>query len=180
MKKYFISAITIIVFIYYSLYQRAFGTQTLPVVAPPITGENVPSPTATPTDTPMPTATGTPLPSNSSVTIAPTAVPATPTPLPKSNSPYKDGTFTGDSADAFYGLIQVQAVISGGKITDVKFLQAPSDRSTSIYINSQADPMLTQEAIQTQSANVNIISGATDSSNAFVQSLQSALNKAKN
>lgn len=150
MKKYFVSIITIIAFIYYSLYQRAFGAQTVPVV-----------PTVTPQDTP-------------------TAISVSPTPTSKSNSLYKDGTFTGDSADAFYGFIQVQAIISGGKITDIKFLQAPSDRSKSIEINSQAGPMLTQETIQAQSAQVDIISGATDSSNAFIQSLQSALSKAKN
>lgn len=173
MKKYFVSTITIIAFIYYSLYQRAFGAQTVPV-APPKTGGNIPFATVTPQDTP----TSVPLPGNA--TGAPTAIPVTPAPTSKSNSLYKDGTFIGDSADAFYGLIQVQAVISGGKITDVKFLQAPSDRSRSIDINSQADPMLTQEAIQVQSAQVDIISGATDSSNAFIQSLQSALSKAKN
>ena len=94
-------------------------------------------------------------------------------------SPFKDGTYTGDAADAFYGLIQVQAVITGGRITDVKFIQTPSDRSRSVAINSQADPMLTQEAISAQSANVNIVSGATDSSNAFIQSLSSALSQAK-
>jgi len=95
------------------------------------------------------------------------------------NPPYKDGTYTGSSADAFYGNIQVQAVISGGKITDVQFLQYPNDRSRSIAINTLAMPNLKQEAIQAQSANVNIVSGATDSSNAFVQSLSSALSQAK-
>jgi len=92
---------------------------------------------------------------------------------------YKDGTYTGSAADAFYGLIQVQATIQNGKITNVKFLQAPSDRSESVQINQQADPMLAQEAIQAQSASVNIISGATDSSQAFMQSLASALSQAK-
>jgi uncharacterized protein with FMN-binding domain len=91
---------------------------------------------------------------------------------------YKDGTFTGSVADAFYGNIQVQAVISGGKITDVVFLQYPNDRNTSIYINSQAMPLLKQEAIQVQSEQVDGVSGATASSGAFVQSLGSALQKA--
>lgn len=95
------------------------------------------------------------------------------------NPPYKDGTYTGNSADAFYGNIQVQAVISGGKITDVQFLQHPSDATRSIAINTLAMPELSQEAIQAQNANVNIVSGATDSSNAFIQSLSSALTQAK-
>ncbi|MCL4392127.1 FMN-binding protein [Patescibacteria group bacterium] len=91
---------------------------------------------------------------------------------------YKDGTYTGSVANAFFGNVQVQATISGGKITDVQFLQYPSDRSYSQYVNSQAMPYLTQEAIQAQSSNVNIVSGATQTSQAFQQSLASALSQA--
>ncbi len=93
--------------------------------------------------------------------------------------PYKDGTYTGSVADAIYGNIQVQATIQNGKITDVQFLQHPSDRSTSVAINIYAMPNLRQEAITAQSANVDTVSGATDSSQAFVQSLSSALTQAK-
>ena len=92
---------------------------------------------------------------------------------------YKDGTYTGSAADAFYGTIQVQATIQNGKITDVQFLQYPNDRDDSIQINQMAMPQLKQEAIQAQSANVDIVSGATDSSQAFMQSLGSALSQAK-
>ena len=92
---------------------------------------------------------------------------------------YKDGSYTGTVANAFYGNIQVQAIIAGGKIKNVQFLQFPNDNGTSIGINQQADPMLTQEAIQAQNANVDIVSGASDSSQAFIQSLQSALDQAK-
>ncbi len=88
---------------------------------------------------------------------------------------YKDGTYTGSAADAYYGTVQVAAVISGGKITDVKFLQYPDTHSTSVFINQQAMPYLTQEAVQAQSANVNIVSGATETSMAFQKSLGSAL-----
>lgn len=101
------------------------------------------------------------------------------TSLTGSTPPYKNGTYTGSVADAFYGNIQVQAVILGGKISDVHFLQYPSDRTRSIAINTLAMPNLRQEAIQAQTANVNIVSGATDSSNAFSQSLSSALSQAK-
>lgn len=97
----------------------------------------------------------------------------------KPSSIYKDGSFTGISADAVYGNIQVQVTISNGKITDLVFLSYPNDRSTSIEINQQAMPILKQEAIQAQSANVDTVSGATDSSGAFVQSLSSALEQAK-
>lgn len=91
---------------------------------------------------------------------------------------YKDGQYTGNAADAFYGLIQVKATISGGKITDIQFLQYPNDRNTSVEINRQAMPMLKQEALSTQNAHVDIISGATDTSQAFVESLANALSQA--
>lgn len=91
---------------------------------------------------------------------------------------FKDGEYVGPASDAYYGYVQVKAVISGGKLADVVFLQYPNDRSTSRYINEQATPYLRSEAISAQSANVNIISGATDTSLAFRQSLASALAQA--
>jgi uncharacterized protein with FMN-binding domain len=106
-----------------------------------------------------------------------TAGPST-TPGPSSVS-YKDGSYTGSVADAQWGYIQVKAIIKNGKITDVQFLQYPNDRNRSIDINSYADPQLTSEAIQSQSANVDVVSGATDSSEAFIQSLSDALAQAK-
>lgn len=132
----------------------------------------------------------TPSPNNSGQTQTqnPTSAPAqisnqNPGPMMPTSMPamgmYKNGTYTGSVQDAFYGNIQVQIVISNGKIANVNFLQFPNDNPTSQYINSQADPMLGQEAIQAQSANVNIISGASASSQAFQQSLADALSQAK-
>jgi uncharacterized protein with FMN-binding domain len=92
---------------------------------------------------------------------------------------YKDGSYTGSTDDAQWGYIQVKAVIHGGKITDVQFLQYPNERLRSVVINQYADPVLTQEAIQAQSAQVDVVSGATDSSIAFIQSLSDALAQAK-
>jgi len=188
MKKFFVSSVVIISFIAYSLYQRIYGVQSYPIIAPKNISRAKSGPTqATPTNTPTPTLAPTPTPihaqQNKSQPL-PTSTPIpqntpSPTPTPTPSSGYKDGTYTGDASDAFYGLIQVQATISQGRLTNVQFLQYPNDRGTSISINSQADPMLAQEAIQAQNAQVNIISGATDSSQAFIQSLQSALDKAK-
>ena len=93
-------------------------------------------------------------------------------------SKYKDGTYMGSVTDAYYGNVQVSAIISGGKITDVKFLQYPDTHDTSVIINQQAMPYLKQEAIQAQSPNVQIVSGATFTSQAFQQSLQAALSQA--
>lgn len=92
---------------------------------------------------------------------------------------YKNGVYIGIAADAIYGYIQVKTTVLNGKITNVQFLQYPNDRNQSIEINTQAMPLLKQEAIQAQSASVDIISGATDSSQAFILSLQSALDQAK-
>lgn len=185
MRKYILSTIVITAFIAYSFYQRTFGQQAAPVltskhisdlpVAPPT---STPTPSAAPTQIPTATATiahNQPTPTQS----PPTATPSPQLPTPTTGSGLKDGTFTGNPADAFYGIIQVQTTIANGKIADIKFLQYPNDRNTSIAINEQADPMLAQEAIQAQSAQVDIISGATDSSQAFIESLQSALDKAK-
>ncbi len=96
----------------------------------------------------------------------------------QSSGSYKDGSYTGSTENAYYGDVRVKATISGGKITDVTFLQYPDTHSTSVYINKQAMPYLQQEAIKAQSANVNIISGATYTSQAFIQSLQNALSQA--
>ncbi len=90
----------------------------------------------------------------------------------------KDGTYIGSEVDAYYGLVKVQTTVRAGKITDVQFLEFPKDRRTSQRINSIAMPYLQQEAIQAQTANVDIVSGATLTSQAFQMSLQAALNSA--
>ncbi len=92
---------------------------------------------------------------------------------------YQDGQYTGPTTDAYYGNVQVEAIIQNGKLIDVRFLDYPHDRRTSIWINQQVAPWLRQEAIQAQSANVNIISGATLTSEAFIQSLSAALDQAR-
>ena len=92
---------------------------------------------------------------------------------------YSDGSYTGTPLDAFYGTVQVKAVIQNGRIADVVFLQHPNMHENSVFINGQAMPILKQEAIQAQSAQVDGVSGATFTSAAFKESLASALVKAK-
>ncbi len=104
---------------------------------------------------------------------------APPPPAAAAQGAYKDGTYTGSVADAYYGPVEVQATIKGGALNNVSFLLFPNGHQTSVYINEQVMPMLTQEAISAQSANVNGISGATFTSQAFQQSLAVALRKAK-
>lgn len=90
-------------------------------------------------------------------------------------SKYKNGNYTGQAYNAFYGNIQVSTTVADGKITDVQFLQYPDTHETSVYINQQAMPFLRQEAVKAQSSNVNMISGATFTSQAFKQSLADTL-----
>ena len=180
MKKFILSSSTLVLFALYSIYQRG-NSPSLPIVPLENSSTQSLSQQSGSISQPPPVFTPTPSPS-SPQPFLPSSIPLPPSPTPTPThvpSGYRDGTYVGDAADAFYGMIQVQAQISGGRIASVQFLQYPNDRSTSIYINSQADPLLAQEAISAQSANVDTISGATDSSQAFIQSLQSALSKAK-
>jgi len=101
------------------------------------------------------------------------------TPTSDTSTSYKDGSYTGSVEDAYYGSVQVAVTVAGGKITKVSFLQSPHTRSTSVMINRFAIPGLQQEAISAQSSDVQAISGATFTSQAFVQSLRTALNQAK-
>lgn len=91
---------------------------------------------------------------------------------------YRDGTYTGSIADANWGNVEVQAVITNGRIGQVTFLEYPNHRNRSQMINEQAMPQLIQEAITAQQANVDIVTGATDTSQAFIESLTAALHQA--
>lgn len=90
----------------------------------------------------------------------------------------KAGTFAGSTIQTPFGNVQVQVTVSGGKIVDVQALQTPSMHGRSIMINAYAAPILRQEALTAQSAQIDIVSGATYTSEGYAQSLQSALDQA--
>jgi|ERR1019366_5770045 uncharacterized protein with FMN-binding domain len=172
MKKFIVAVIVIGAFVIYSfIYNRSNAVAVLP-------GGLTASGSSSPTPGTSAPATATPPPASTSSSASST-VTVTPTPTTAPGAQYKNGSYTGSVADAHWGYIQVQAIIQNGKITNVQFIQYPNDRNRSIMINQYADPQLTSEAIQAQSANVNIITGATDSSDAFIQSLTDALSQAK-
>jgi uncharacterized protein with FMN-binding domain len=109
------------------------------------------------------------------VTTSPSVTPsAAPSPSPTALS----GTFTGADVPNRFGDVQVRVVISNGRITDVQAVQLPTDRAESAYISQQVGPWLRTEALQAQSANIDIISGATYTSQSYAQSLESALQQA--
>lgn len=96
---------------------------------------------------------------------------STPTP---SKAALADGTHTGKSIPTDYGDIQIELVVSQGKITAVNILKRPGNESRSIEINTNAIPRLQSEILTAQSANVNAISGATFTSEGFVKAAKSA------
>ena len=90
----------------------------------------------------------------------------------------KNGTVTGPVVQTPYGSVQVQVTIAGGKITDVTALQLPNDRQRSAEISGIVEPMLRTEALTAQNAQIDLISGATYTSDGYAQSLQAALDQA--
>jgi len=161
MKKLLLSFFTIIAFAFYAINSKMIG-------GPAVTADNIVNDQA----------------SSSEPVLVPTVKKTQSSPIitqpAQPHGQYKDGSYVGDPADAFYGTVQVKAVVSGGQLADVQFLNYPQDRSRSVSISNRAMPQLTQEAISAQSAQVDTVSGATATSGAFVQSLASALAQAKN
>ncbi len=94
-------------------------------------------------------------------------------------SKYKDGVYQGSIEDVFYGNVEVEATIAGGALANVKFLQYPDNRDNSIKINNRAMPILKSEAIKNQTGDVDIVSGATQTSKGFIKSLGNALVQAE-
>jgi len=158
-KKFFLSSFVVITFIAYVVHQRFTNPDSAlsptPTLSSMVASQGASSSGGLPVIQSRPTAT-----SNQGL--------------------YKDGVYTGPQIDAYYGLVEVQATVKNGKISDVQFLKYPNDRRTSVRINNIAMPWLQQEAIQAQGANVNIISGATFTSEGFAMSLNAALKSAKN
>ncbi len=166
MKKIFLSLSLIAAFFVYIAFKRFDGEGAIrPATNPAASSGTPPSSPSAPVATSAPSA---------AVTTQPAPAPAQP------QGQYKNGNYIGSVADAYFGNVQVKAVIKNGAIADVQFLQYPNTHSYSIEVNSQAMPYLTQEAVQSQNANVDIISGATQTSLAFIQSLGDALAQAKN
>ena len=99
---------------------------------------------------------------------------------PRSSAPVRtttpvNKTVTGTVVQTPYGPVQVRAVVSNGKLTDVTPVQLPNDTPHSQQISNYAAPQLRQEALKAGSAHIDIVSGATYTSDGYAQSLQSAL-----
>jgi len=136
-------------------------TGTLPSAGLPAAGTTAPATSApAPNSTAPSTATG------GSSSAAPSSSAA---------SPGKD--YTGQAIDTRYGTVQVRVTMTGNTISNVAFVQLTSYDPRSQEINAQAGPILLQETLSAQSANIDGVSGATYTSNGYAQSLQSALDQ---
>ena len=147
---------------------------TQPTAAAPATPTNDstgPTPSSTPTEAepdtspttqaPSPAPTSTSSPSGSSAVSTPSA-----------------GTFTGSAVNTRWGLVQVEVTVLDGKITAARAVQYPQNNGRDQEINAYALPILAQEVTQAQSASIDAVSGATVTSEGYIQSLQSALDQA--
>ena len=85
---------------------------------------------------------------------------------------------TGSVADTQWGPVQVRLTVTGGTISKVTVLQYPSGNGKDQEINDYALPILTKETVDAQSAQIDMVSGATVTSNGYLESLQSALDQA--
>lgn len=98
---------------------------------------------------------------------------SSPTPVPASS-----GTFTGVSKNTRYGSVQVKIVVAGGKISDVVTMHLTDQGGRSVQLSNHAAPILRAEVLKAQSAKVSSVSGATYTTDAYLLSLQSALDQA--
>jgi uncharacterized protein with FMN-binding domain len=97
---------------------------------------------------------------------------------PNANAASAKTTVTGSVAQTQWGPVQVQITSANGSITDVRVLQYPSGNGTDAQINSYALPILVDETLQAQDARIDMVSGATVTSDGYLRSLQSALDQA--
>jgi uncharacterized protein with FMN-binding domain len=87
-------------------------------------------------------------------------------------------TVTGDEASTRWGPVQVQLSVSGGTITDVSVVEYPNGNGRDQEINARALPILVQETLDAQGDDIDMVSGATVTSEGYLESLQSALDQA--
>jgi uncharacterized protein with FMN-binding domain len=116
---------------------------------------------------------------STSTTTAPSSG-ASPSPSASSSTKSSSGTktYTGSTASTRWGDVQVSITVTNGKITDVQVPVYPNNNGRDQEINASALPVLTQETLTAQNANIDTVSGATVTSDGYLQSLQSALDAA--
>jgi uncharacterized protein with FMN-binding domain len=94
---------------------------------------------------------------------------------PAKRSAPADGTKVGQNIVTKFGDVQVSLTFKGGRIADVQWVKLPLDRPRSRYISQTAAPILRSEVLSAQSGHISLVSGATYTSDAWANSVQSVL-----
>jgi uncharacterized protein with FMN-binding domain len=115
-------------------------------------------------------------PSSSASSAGPSS--SSPSASPSTSGSTATKTYTGTVAATRWGPVQVRIAVSSGKITDVTVLQQPNGNGKDAEINDYALPILVQDTLNAQSADIDMVSGATVTSDGYLQSLQAALDEA--
>jgi uncharacterized protein with FMN-binding domain len=140
------------------------------------TSANTSATTATPSASAKASASAKTSAKSTTTTKSQTPAANTPTATPVQTTKSVSGTFTGDSVDVRYGFVQVKITVVNGKITDAQAVQAPSGRND--RWTQRAVPILRQQTLEAQSAQISGASGASFTSYGWYTSLASALAKA--
>jgi uncharacterized protein with FMN-binding domain len=119
-----------------------------------------------------------PVSSGTGSTSSGTSAAAGSTSAPSSSGSSASTTFTGDSATTRWGPVQVEITVANGTVTDVSVVDYPNNNGKDQQINARALPVLVQETLKAQSADIDMVSGATVTSVGYIESLQSALDQA--
>jgi uncharacterized protein with FMN-binding domain len=149
-------AALVLLFSYRTSTDSGAGTAvaaTLPATEPSTSTSTTPSPSSSSTASPTPSASS-------------------------SSSASGTKTYTGSTASTRWGDVQVAITVTDGKITDVQVPVYPNNNGRDQEINAYALPILTQETLTAQNANIDTVSGATVTSDGYLQSLQAALDAA--
>lgn len=164
-----LSTLTVLVLLF--SYSTSRGNTIAAASAETRTTGTTSSSTSTPTPSP------TDLPSTSATTTTPQATTAT-TDATTQAGTAASSTYTGDEVDTRWGIVQVQITVADGKIVTSKVVQVPWDNPRDQQINSRAVPVYNSDAVAAQSADIDVISGATVTWQGYTQSLQSAIDQA--
>src|SRR6476620_8716693 len=173
----------VLLFSYHTSTSSKGSTVAAPVIGQAANGAAVPTPSATtPSDT---STTGSSTSGTSGAAATPTPS-ASASPRSSSSSSFSSSsssssaakTYAGDAIGTRYGDVQVQITVKSGKITAAQVLQVPWNDNRDQEINSYAVPVLNSEVVQAQSATIDMVSGATYTSDGYIQSLQSAIDQA--
>ncbi|WP_022878332.1 FMN-binding protein [Microbacterium sp. B19] len=157
-------------------YRTSLGGGTESAAALPAT---TPAPASAQRATPSASPSGSSSASASASPSASSSAAAAPTQAAPASSGLADGTYTGSAANTRFGPVQVQITVSGGVVTDVQVPVYPDENGRDQQINSRALPVLVKETLAAQSADIDMVSGATYTSDGYLSSLQSALNEAR-